>query len=282
MKRVWKIVSEKFSPFNVNVTTMPTSTPETHAVITNDYSGGGVAYLGTFPTPNAKAWINGTMADYSIGIVTAHELGHTFGLLHQSQWDASGKLVNAYRPGDALKGPIMGGAGNARALWAYGTSEAGPQNFQDDLAVIAAKIAKTTGGTGYRADDHGNTAAAANPLSISGSNVSGSGVIETIGDADFFSFTTTTGNIDLTVSPAADGPMLDAKVVLTNSAGTILKTVDTASLGESLIATVAPALPHRGGKPWRVWGRRSVHDQRQCQRRSHAPKRQRFRNARAE
>ena len=71
---------------------------------------------------------------------------------------------------------------------------AGPRN------VIASY-----NGFGYKTDDHGNTPATASALSIAGTTISGSGLISTRADSDYFQFTTGAGNVTLNVNPAAVG-----------------------------------------------------------------------------
>jgi hypothetical protein len=237
IRTIWRIVAEKFSPFNINVTTVPPSGPETHAVITNDYHGGGVAYIGTFPTPKAEAWINGTMSDYEIGVDTAHEVGHTMGLVHQSLYNSSGQKIAEYRPGNGSTGPIMGNPGSSRAVWADGTSSNGPHSIQDDMAIIAGSHHGYT--FGYRPSQFGHSIKAATALTFSNKTATESGVIAKTTELDYFSFTTNAGAISFTGSVAANGAMLNLKLELLDSTGEVLKTADTLSLGEKLSMTVA-------------------------------------------
>ena len=232
IKTIWRIVAEKFSPFNIDVTTVAPSGRQTHAVITNDYSGGGVAYVGTFPNSAAKAWINGKLSNSSIGGITAHEVGHTMGLLHQSRYDSNGKKTEEYRSGT----PIMG-AGSGRAVWAYGTSSAGATKYQNDLAIIAGSHNGYT--FGYRADDHGSSVSSASVMNISGTKATQSGVITKTSDKDYFAFTTRAGKVTFTGSVASDGAMLDLQLQLVDTAGKVLKTVKTSSLGETISMTLS-------------------------------------------
>jgi hypothetical protein len=108
-------------------------------------------------------------------------------------------------------------------------------NMQDDLAVIAGPI----GGFGYRADDHGNAIGSADALSLSGTSLSGAGVIETTADADAFSFTTTGGSVSLTAAVgsyvlattgASAGATLDLRLELRDASGNLITSADTAAL----------------------------------------------------
>ncbi|MCA9057103.1 MAG: hypothetical protein KDA85_01330, partial [Planctomycetaceae bacterium] len=67
----------------------------------------------------------------------------------------------------------------------------------------------------------------------------GSGVIERNNDADYFSFSTQTGNISLTVNPFELGPNLDILAGLYNSAGQLITSSNPASgLSASITTTV--------------------------------------------
>src|SRR5262249_43102305 len=125
---------------------------------------------------------------HNVAEAIAHEAGHDFGLAHQSLYDAnSGALLATYNPGNANTAPIMGNSYSAqRGLWWHGSSEYGVNSIQDDLAIIA------NAGFGYRADDHGDTAATASPLvatvGAGGVTFGASGIVESTSDEDWFSF----------------------------------------------------------------------------------------------
>jgi hypothetical protein len=200
---------------------------------------GGVAYVGSFANslmntvfvfPENLA--NGYSKFVAEGV--AHESGHAFGLQHQGMWSGT-TLADEYNPGNGTGAPVMGGSYNApRGLWWRGTPSTSAYATQDDLAVLS----NTTNAFGYRADDVGNTAAAAAPASVTGTVLGGSGVIEHTSDADVFSFDTAAGTVSLSGQVAAAGATLDLKLELRDAAGNVLASADTASLGESLSATV--------------------------------------------
>jgi hypothetical protein len=197
ISQIWARVAEKYSPFNIDVTTIdPVVNP--HKVVQRIVIGGdstwtaqpagGVSYVDSFASgllPNTswvfpKELVNGDPKDTAEA--TAHEAGHAFGLQHQSIWSGN-TIVAEYNPGDALRAPIMGVSySSARGLWWYGTNDREPGSIQDDLAVIAS----ATNGFGYRPDDHGNTVATADHLNISGTSISAAGVIEQASDVDDF------------------------------------------------------------------------------------------------
>jgi hypothetical protein len=102
------------------------------------------------------------------------------------------------------------------------------------------QIITTQNGFGYRNDDTGNTIATAKALTVSGTSVSGSGIIERNTDVDFYSFTTGAGAISLTVNPFNRGPNLDVLAELYNSAGTLIASSNpTELLSANITANVA-------------------------------------------
>jgi hypothetical protein len=131
----------------------------------------------------------------------------------------------------------MGTSNVSITTWHNGTSSAGPTTYQDDMAVLAGSV----NGFGYRNDDHGNTSAAATPLTSAGGTWSGSGIIGTNTDVDVFSFDVSaadTYRIGLDV--AEIGPNLRAVVELRNSVGTLLAAANpAASVGASIAAVLA-------------------------------------------
>src|SRR4029077_1768690 len=107
--------------------------------------------------------------------------------------------------------------------------------IQNDVSVISG----VNDGFGYRSDDHGDTIGAATAMEVDGSTATESGIITQISDKDYFSFSTLTGTVSFTVSPAQFGGMLDSTVKLVNGSGTVLTTADTSSLGETVSANVS-------------------------------------------
>lgn len=249
IQQIWARVSEAYSPFNINVTTVDpgnlTDKQTMKAVIGGSgawlgAAAGGVSYVGSFANsaPNV-AWIfpnqlGGGNAKYT-GDATVHELGHSFGLVHQSGYSGTGKTAE-YRAGDALVGPFMGlSYYSTRGKWSNGQSSTAYNAYQDDLAIISSG----TNGFGYRADDHGNTVGTADALDVSGANVSGSGIIGNTADVDVFSFVSSAGTVNFSVSVAQYGAMLDATLKLVDLDGNVIASSDTTSLSESISASVA-------------------------------------------
>src|SRR5262249_9424399 len=156
----------------------------------------------------------------------------------QSTYGPTGWQTNLYNPGNATIAPFLGNANyNGRGVWWNGADavywvdpSGNPQHqSQDDLSIIT----NSTNAFGYRTDDHGNSATTAAALTVSGNTATGSGIIETAADVDFFSFTTTGGLVSFSERGAQFGQMLDAKVQVFNAAGQQVAIGDTANLNET-------------------------------------------------
>jgi len=249
IREIWSRVSEKYSPFNVNITTVaPPSL--TDRVAMSDVIGGagawsggtygGLSYVGGFANslPNISFIFSANLGAGDpryVGEASSHESGHDFGLQHQSTYSGTTKTAE-YNPGNSLIAPIMGNSYYAaRGLWWYGTSSISSTSMQDDMAIISG----STNAFGSAPEDHGQSISAANPLTVSGTSLSGSGVISTTSDRDYFSFTTTRGSVTLSGNVLSVGPTLDLKLQLYNSAGTLLASADNSSLGETLSTSLS-------------------------------------------
>ena len=250
INNVWQAVAEDYAPFKVNVTTVePPSFANGVALMVaiggnGSWTGatyGGIAYTNSFTnsSPNTvfvfPTNLGNGYAKY-VADASSHEAGHGFGLYHQSQYGPTGSKIAEYYtgPGDGTA-PLMGNSYNApRSLWWYGTSTSST-TFQDDMAVIA----RTQNGFGYRPDDHGGTSAAATALSVAGNQLSGSGIITTTSDLDYFSFSTGGGQLTLSVDVAAYNN-LDARIELREAGGALIASAAPSnSYGATLTATVA-------------------------------------------
>lgn len=258
MRRIWSAVSEMFSPFDVNVTTVDPGNRarrQTASVAVtgngNWYGDGasGVAFVRGFAADGNNLRLRtgwafeddfGTSNNNLLNLAetVAHEAGHLFGLGHQSLFNDAGDNIDMYR--DSQDGgytdPIMGGhRGARRSLWSdgpTGNDASGPVP-QDDLRRLASTFGNRDrgywNGFGYRPDDHGDSPALASALDIVGDGLTGHGVIETVADRDLFSFTSTGSFVEMEADGHQWAQMLD-----------IVLNVYDASLGH--IAGVDPAL----------------------------------------
>ncbi|PSC76442.1 putative Chi [Micractinium conductrix] len=205
---IWRAVAEDFAAFDVDVTTEDRD-PATNAPwnlsgrgiraaiggSSNDWYGagaGGVAYVNVFGNTNYEpafvfpAQLGSGTAKY-VWEATSHELGHNMGLSHD------GTSTAGYYSCHNGWAPIMGvGYYQPLSQWSKG-EYADAKTTQDDLAIIASKV-------GYRADDHGDSAATATALAGPGAPTTGN--IERTGDVDWFTFNAAAGTASLTLALA--------------------------------------------------------------------------------
>ena len=247
----WRVTSEDFAPFNLNVST--------------DYHGGfglatgfdmvisnsngsifgvdsqtlGLAPLATYATGFASVNVgqvflpnhSGTFGDDSdnsvrivgiakeLGDTISHEFGHALGLNH-------------YVAANAQPNAIMStaGVGLAPALW-----RAVP-GFQDDMAIIGSAQNKI----GFRPDDYANTLQGAFALTGMGGNYAANGIIEQPADIDTFRFsaaglTTITASVDPYVND------LNPRLRLYDSSGKLIALGDNASgIAASITQSLVP------------------------------------------
>ncbi|MCF7864708.1 MAG: hypothetical protein K9L89_07960 [Kiritimatiellales bacterium] len=248
IQTIWERVAEDYAPFDIDVTTeqpVPWNNHTGHVLITpeTDKNGvhcphfgyGGIAYVDVFGDVNyshnyaglcySPAWVlNYETAGYAEyeAEAAAHEMGHNLALSHD------GTRTAGYYPGhdngSISWGPIMGtGYDRNVSQWSKGDYRSA-NNTEDDLAIIAARLA-------YRPDDFGDDLISADPLSVGTTGtVSQAGVVETTADADVFSFSASSGMVNIAVSPYRDpvsttwGGNLDIILELYDGAGALLAT----------------------------------------------------------
>src|SRR5262249_46168397 len=112
---------------------------------------------------------------------------------HQSSWSGSTK-TSEYQtgPGDGTA-PTMGDSyGASRSMWWYGLNT--NDSYQNDMAVISANP------FGYTPLSTAPTAGTAHALNASGGSLSASGVLDSMNQTDYWSFSTSGGAVSFTVS----------------------------------------------------------------------------------
>ncbi|CAN5256511.1 hypothetical protein BH11PLA2_BH11PLA2_11050 [soil metagenome] len=235
----WRQLSAYYAPFDVNVTTIyPGSTPKAWICIGNNISG-GYSYVNVFPNSEPESFNQSSDARSRVSGL-AHEVGHNFGLSHQSEFNTLGVETADYRGAiETLRGPIMGVdyAGTVHKFSIGHTSNA--SGLQDDVATIAADIDnyQPAGGDGMRVDDYGNTIATATAMNVNGSTQFMTAVIERNTDVDVYSFFTSGGRVSLTAAP--DVPSgVDLTLEVRDAANTLLAVADTPQNGQTLTMTL--------------------------------------------
>jgi hypothetical protein len=269
----WSRVAEKFSPFNVDVTTeLPADQSRgrfLRIVIggsSNDWLGspaGGVAYVNSFmhssipPVVYVFSEQLARTARY-IAEAAAHEAGHAFGLRHQSLY-TNGTLTNEYHPGSGDWAPIMGNSYDAiRGIWHNGTSTSST-TFQDDLAIIAG----TLNGFGFRAETAGTNLNNAVALTTNSSDQgTASGVISRNGEEDFYRFDTWGGASTFTLNRAPFGGMLAGTFSIRTSSGTTVASATISLSGATTLSVNLAAGSYRivvsGGSQYGSLGQYSI------------------------
>ncbi len=269
IRDIWLHVAEDFAAWDIDVTTEqpPTTARGQRCVIggsTMDWLGApgvmGIAQLNSF-----GGFINGndtvnfvfidnnypsmkpTTSNYEVTILcVAHEVGHTLGLQHWGE-TASGS-GQAYTVGHTVTGhtgvtsvcPIMGNSGlvgwpSSCNLNQWSKGDYPFSNIvQDDIVTITTFAPKVT-------DDHGDTLATATV--VSGTSITGGGIISDTADVDLMKITVGAGPLTLTLKPHLKyrnyGGNLKVGISLLNSAGTVVaKNYDVSSLGNSLTYNV--------------------------------------------
>jgi len=255
IQQVWRIVAEKYAPFDVDVTTQDpgadgynrgSSLDQTygdHVMITDDAGAvtsacnnncSGIALVGTFGSTSDNtgylepAWVFSSMTSHSAVLTAhtvAHEVGHTFGLQHDGVTGGA-----SYYSGQGNWFPIMGSGVKGVGQFSKG-EYAGANNTQDDLAVIAAN------GAPLRVDDHADGTMLAEPLATGGVV---DGVIGTRSDNDVFAVNhNCASNLTARATGVGAGASLDMSVTVTDALGTVVGAANPTS-GQT---SSWPALP---------------------------------------
>lgn len=227
---VWKGVAEDYAPFNVNVTTdlaVYLAAPRTsriQVVITPTIDAapgaGGVAYLNSFNWDDDKkvCWAFYAFGKTAVEVIS-HEVGHTFGLLHDGRTSPTEEYYGGQGSGAVGWAPIMGvGYYKTLTQWSKGEYRNPSRSNQDDLALIDGN-----NNVDFVTDDHadGLTGATVIPISsgIGSESFSTKGVISTPQDVDCFLVKMGGGTIQMNATPADRFPNLDILLEICDVAG---------------------------------------------------------------
>lgn len=254
---IFNRVAEDYRPFNINVTTDSTkylaapNNRRMRVILTTTWewygAAGGVAFIGSFTWgDDTPCFVFSGQLGYNVKFISeaaAHEAGHTFGLYHQSQYDANCVKISDYHYGTGTGeigwAPIMGvGYYKNFTLWNNGPNPYGCNNLQSDLSVI------TTGnGFSFRSDDHASSFNQATSAPFSNNQFTVNGVITQSTDQDMFKFTMPASNrfvlnaIPYNVGTGNEGSDLDLQVTLFNSSQNVLNVFNPGTLLSSVIDT---------------------------------------------
>lgn len=251
MKNVWRMISEDFSPFNINISTSDPGTfnnaeafrqvignstgTEVGAggalgvAFLNSYAGGAVNTAFTFAS-NFSSFGGGVSGQVmamavEMGNTSSHEFGHALGLGHYVSPEP--RIGIMFTPDTGL----------SQETWYLGTNESSVT--QDDMVIIS----NTTNSFGYAPDDHGDGTATATILTPSSGVFQSSGIIQSaqsagFTDRDYFRFT---GGQATTIRAEVDNYIANLGVTLNllDSTGALVaSSVNPIGLDASLTSTL--------------------------------------------
>jgi hypothetical protein len=242
--------AEDYAPFQINVTTDESvflaapSNRRIRCIITPDNewygSAGGVAYLNSFTwTGDTPCWVFSDMLSNSpryIAEATSHEIGHTLSLAHDGRISPSEVYYQGHGTGEVGWAPIMG-VGYYKLLVQWSRGEyLSANNTENDLSKIT-----TLNGFGYRADAVSNTIAGAAALSGSAGSFSASGILETTGDLDVYSFSTAGGTCSFSAAGDSLSQNVDASLELLDASGAVIASANPDTLTDASVTAALPA-----------------------------------------
>jgi hypothetical protein len=259
---IFSWVSEKFSPFTINVTTVDPGFVEDGRTMTCIISGswkdwlggnpaGGVSDIDGFHDGGENTCFafsqdlvnNGTVGgalDSFLGETIAHEAAHEVGLRHQ-RWPGG-----EYYKGDSTRAPIMGASSNntvARGIWWLTNNWAGqnsPDPVQDDLASLTGQSDQLH----FAADEPTRSLLFNN----AGTLYITPGVIGNDSDIDRFTFSATGARAKFTINNAALGGMLapTAALYVNNTNAVVPATLTLTNTSAVIEATaLSPGVTYR-------------------------------------
>ncbi len=247
---VWRVVSDDFSPFDVNVTT---TTPPSFAdgvayrmVVTSDSgmiigqsaSLRGIALPGSFAGTgvntgfvfqpgfsNYLGGVSGTLMATTLeqGNESSKQFGTSCGLLHYGG-------ING-QPYGIMQNPDTG---LNRSTWSTGLTHSGetPVVMQNDVATITSMV----NGIVNLPDDHGDSIATSTPMS--GSSITG--VLNPTADRDMFRFVASQGNAIIKVSSDIYTGNADLELRIFDQSGQLFATANPADSFDAGITVYLP------------------------------------------
>lgn len=226
----WRDIISYFSALNVNVTTVQPPTGGANQVfawhLTSNSISGGYAYVGSLSNSQPRGFNESNDAvGRRSGI--AHEIGHLLNLQHQAEFSNLGALTSEYSDGwDNRNRPVMGVdyRENIRG-WFYGRGSNSLTNLQDDLQVMASKVATVVGGDGFRPDDYAGTTATAYAIPAGTQRIEA--FLERYTDADVFSFASNGERWTFDATPTFESAA-EPKLELLDASGAVIAAADNA------------------------------------------------------
>lgn len=238
IQEVWRIMSETYAVFDVNVTTKDlgasaynrsspadqtygvqvlfSQDPDSFKACDPTKGCGGAAFLGQFSNPNRSdsyyepAWVRNFGTAFAAAMAASHEVGHTLGLEH----DGTTSPKKAYYGGQGAWTPIMGSGINAVHQFSNGDYK-NASNKQDDFAVMASR------GVTKVADEAGNSVATAATMGarnfVGGGAITG--VISSRTDADVYKVGPCTTAPTVQATNSGSGSALDLALYAQRSDG---------------------------------------------------------------
>ena len=269
IEELWYRMSEDYSLFNINVTTIDPGTYNDFEAVLVSIGGDG-AWLGNAGGVAFRDSFNGGAVNTSYvftdntgrggaahmkgsALAGSHEVGHMLGLNHNAVYDANGNQTAGYDAGRPDLGPIMGAPyGSARDTWSNAPGVVNATTLQDDFALITGSVNRTVA---FQQDDHGNTIQTATTIIVTAPNVSAQGILEQNADVDMFQFETNSGTISFdvkgldlqsvypTITNVNRGTNADLVLSLYNSSGVLITQSNLATtLDASVSATVSAGI----------------------------------------